>query len=340
MTTIIRGITGWLASLVDDWDKFWFTPSKPHTLCVIRICTGGMMLYTHAVWAYGSAEWFGPNSWIPVDTARATALPYAWSHLFYVESPAVLMALHIAALVVFLLLTLGLFSRVMSVAAWLLTVAYCHRMQGALFGLDQINAILGMYLMVGPCGAVFSLDSWLKNRRSDKSQSEKPLIAAPAVSTNIAIRLMQLHLCVIYLFSGIGKTKGGMWWDGSATWFSIANYEYQSLDMTWLASAPWLLALLSHITIFWEIFYCALIWPRRTRPIMLAIAVGVHLGIASFLGMITFGTIMIVANMSFVQPEAFEWLSDRIFRRNASASPASSGVAALKAPKERAAASA
>jgi len=304
MNAAARAAREWIQSLVSGWDQFWFTPARPHTLCVIRILTGAMMLYTHAVWAFGSADFLGPQSWIPASVARSTAAPYAWSHLYYVESPALLMLLHLAALVVFLLLTLGVFSRVMAVAAWLLTVAYCHRMQGALFGLDQINAMLGMYLMLGPCGAVFSVDSWWKNRRAPG-----PVTVAPSVAANIAIRLIQIHLCVIYLFSGIGKTKGGMWWDGSAVWFSVANYEYQSLDMTWLASMPWLIALLSHITIFWELSYCALVWPRRTRPIVLAVAVAVHGGIALFLGMITFGAVMLIANLAFVPPAVFEWIA-------------------------------
>ncbi len=317
MTTAVNAGRQWLQSLVTGWDQFWFTPARPHTLCVIRILTGAMMFYTHLVWAYGSSEFMAEDAWIPASVARETALPYAWSHLFYVESPTVLMLLHVGALVVFLLLTLGVFSRVMAVAAWLLTVAYCHRMQGALFGLDQINAMLGMYLMLGPCGAVYSFDRWWKTRGS-----EAPAEVQPSVAANIAIRLIQVHLCVIYLFSGIGKTKGSMWWDGSAVWFSVANYEYQSLDMTWIVSAPWLIALLSHLTLFWELFYCALIWPRRTRPIMLAIAVGVHGGIMLFLGMITFGGVMLIANLAFVSPEVFGWLESKL--RRGSASPPSS----------------
>ncbi len=66
-----------------------------------------------------------------------------------------------------------------------------------------------------------------------------------------------------------------------------------------------LFSALTHVTVFWEVFYCALVWPRLTRPIVLLIAVAVHGGIAMFLGMITFGTMMIVANMIFIEPH---WL--------------------------------
>ena len=67
--------------------------------------------------------------------------------------------------------------------------------------------------------------------------------------------------------------------------------------MTWLASHPVLIALASHATVFWELSYWALVWNRFTRPLVLWMAVFVHLGIALFMGMITFGLAMIIANL-------------------------------------------
>ncbi|MFM8213112.1 MAG: HTTM domain-containing protein, partial [Pirellula sp.] len=59
-------------------------------------------------------------------------------------------------------------------------------------------------------------------------------------------------------------------------------------------------SILTHATLFWEITYAALVWPRLTRPWVLAMALLVHAGIAIFLGMITFGAMMIVANLAFL----------------------------------------
>src|SRR5262249_38878185 len=72
-----------------------------------------------------------------------------------------------------------------------------------------------------------------------------------------------------------------------------------------------LAALLAHVTVFWETFNCVLVWPRLTRPIMLAIAVGVHLGIGLFLGMWTFGLAMLIANTAFVSPWGVRRILDR-----------------------------
>jgi hypothetical protein len=188
--------------------------------------------------------------------------------------------------------------------------------------------MLAIYLAIAPCGDVYSLDRFLAERKAGQ-----PLPVPPSIAGNLAIRLIQVHRCVIYLFGGISKMRGDMWWDGRAVWFAIANYEYQSLDVTWLVHAPWLIALLSHITVFWETFYCVLIWPRATRPIWLALAVAVHGGIALFLGMITFGVAMIIANLAFIPPHVTERilapLVARFSKREAASTERSSRVEVL-----------
>ena len=298
----------WLRGVADSWDRFWFTPAQPHTLAVIRICAGAMLFYTHLVWALDLEAFLGPSAWITGDVARQLhGNSTAWSFLWYIDSMAVLWVVHILGLLVFAMLTIGLFTRIVSVLAWLIAIAYSHRLIGSLFGLDQINCMLAMYLIVGASGAVYSVDHWLARRRTVGSQPPRPRI-----DTNIAVRLIQLHMCVIYLFSAFAKLEGQAWRDGGAIWLAVANLEYQSLDLTWLVRHPMLIALLTHVTVFWESLYCVLIWPRWSRPVMLLFAVILHGGIAFGLGMITFGTIMLVANFAFVDPSLVEAIGRKL----------------------------
>ena len=124
----------------------------------------------------------------------------------------------------------------------------------------------------------------------------------PASAANIAIRLIQVHLCIIYFFAGMAKLMGPAWWDGTAMWKAVASLEYQSLDMTWLAHWPCVLNVHDARHDLLGVVLLALIWPRLTRPIMLALAVPLHLGIALCLGMMTFGLAMLIANLAFVPP--------------------------------------
>jgi len=290
------------------WNRFWFSPTDPATLGLIRILAGAMLFYTHLVWTLDLPGFFGRHGWL--SPSAIASLPedgrLKWSWFYWIDSPGLLWVVHIAALVVFALFTIGLWSRVMSIVAFLATISYINRASLAQFGLDDTNAMLVMYLMVGPSGAAYSVDRWLKRRRA-----EGQLAIEPRVGANISIRLLQVHMCVIYLFSGIGKIQGENWWNGNAILMAVANQEYQSLDITWLIHYRWLASLLAHATVFWEASYCVLVWPRLTRPLVLAMAVGIHLGIGAFLGMWTFGLAMIIGNLAFVSPWVVRQIIDR-----------------------------
>jgi hypothetical protein len=198
-------------------------------------------------------------------------------------------------------------------------------MTGLLFGLDQIVMMVTMYLMIARSGDEISLDRYVSDRKPTVPQTalKETQFQQSSPYNSIAARLMQIHLCVIYLFGGLGKMRGETWWDGSAVWLSAVSYEYQSLDLTWIGNFPVLMALAAHVTLFWETFYVCLVWPQTTRYWVLAIAVGVHAGIAIYLGMITFGWMMIVANCVFIEPQIMSrWLS--LMNINLSGSRASS----------------
>lgn len=300
------------------WDRFWFTPTDPTTLCLIRVFAGLMLFYTHAVWTLDLEAFFGEQSWLSREVlAHANRNGYSWSVLSWCRTPAALWTMHIAALGTFALLTIGLWTRIVSVLAFVFTVSYTQRSPGALYGLDQINSLLSLYLMLGPSGSRFSVDAWQASRSARSVDSA-------SVSANFAIRLMQCHLCVIYLFAGLSKLQGVTWWNGFAVWGGIANQEYQTLDLTWLAEWPLVINALTHLTVAWEVSYCVLIWNRWTRPLVLLGAIAMHLGIAVALGMPTFGLAMLIANLSFVSPA---------FLRTLIGGPA--GVGGSRSPSQR-----
>ncbi len=307
---------GFAKDWVDAWDQFWFAPRTPQTLAVIRIATGLMMLYSHLVIATDLFAFLGDDAWINNQTIAAihngdySPPDAARSYLWHFSNPLLLWGHHLFTIAVTACFAVGLLTRITAPLAWWLQLMLVHRLTGTLFGLDQVVTMLAMYLMLAPCGAVFSVDAILRKKLSAGMSSNKSWSwlfpdDGPSVACNVATRLIQLHLCIIYLFGGLWKARGTAWWDGTAIWFAISNSQYQSIDITWIGRYPRLFSILAHITVFWEVFYCALIWPKLTRPLVLAIAIAVHSGIALFLGMITFGSIMIVANLAFISPAIF-----------------------------------
>lgn len=304
------------SAVATTWNRFWFAPTDPTTLCLIRVLAGLMLFYTHAVWTLDLEAFFGEQSWLSREViAQVNQNGYSWSVLSWCRSPAALWSMHVVALTTFALLTVGLWTRAASVLAFAFTVSYAHRTPGALYGLDQINSLLAMYLMVGLSGSRFSVDAWRARRHGQ-------VIDAPSVTANLAIRLMQCHMCVIYLFAGLSKLQGLSWWNGFAFWGGIANQEYQTLDLTWLADWPLVINALTHLTVAFELSYCVLIWNRWTRPLVLLAAICLHLGIVFALGMPTFGLAMLIANVAFVSPTLIRSLIDGPGQGGTNTSPA------------------
>jgi hypothetical protein len=316
MTDRFKLVRAWFRECLDFWNWFWFTPRAPHTLSLMRILTGMMLVYTHAVWSLELDSMMGLHGIFDLRYSNEFNgnSPFTWTHFTWFDSPAWLWGSHFVTLAVMLAFTIGWATRTTGILSALLVVSYAHRASGALFGLDQINCILVLYLAIGPTGNVYSVDAW---RRNQSGQGGHPNDDRSGISTmaTVSTRLIQLHLCVVYLFAGLGKLQGSTWWDGTAIWGALASYEYQTVDLTFLANWPWLVNLITLVALAWECSYAFLIWPRLTRPVWLILAVAVHLGIGVCMGMMTFGIIMIIANLAFIEPSMIRMLLERLSGR-------------------------
>ncbi len=198
------------------------------------------------------------------------------------------------------LFTIGLWTRVTSVLALAVVISFAHRVPEAVFGLDKINVILAFYMAAGPSGAALSVDRWLARRKTRTKLLEQ---AQPSVGANFTLRLIQVHMCIIYLFAGMFKLQGAAWWNGQAMWLALGNLEYQSVDMTWVAWHPWFVDFLTHFTALWELSFAVLIWIPLLRPVVLAGAVVLHFGIGACLGLWPFSLMMLTGCAAFLPPD-------------------------------------
>lgn len=145
MNAIWKAVQSWLKDVVDGWDQFWFTAIDPATLASIRFFTGLLLLYTHLIWSLDLSAFFGSQGWISGDLLQQTwesqggANHYFWSHFLSIHSTSLLWVAHGFAILVFLMLALGAFSRTSAVLAFLLTVSYMHR--AAALSSDWIKSV-------------------------------------------------------------------------------------------------------------------------------------------------------------------------------------------------------
>lgn len=246
---------------------------------------------------------------------------------FHVYKPEEMAAAHGVILVIMVMFTLGLFTRVTSVLTWLAAVSYIHRTQQILFGMDTMMNLLLIYLMIGPSGAALSLDRWRACRKARRLSQQRnnggldaptrAYLAAPPKSAcaGFALRLVQIHFCFIYMAAGLSKLKGMAWWSHNAYWDTLANPEftmlYYSLYEDALRSFVQIRPLYAFtaafgviFTLFMEISLPFLVW-TRLRPVIVIGGVFFHFGIGLFMGLNIFALLMMTLLLSYIPGEAF-----------------------------------
>jgi hypothetical protein len=285
-----RGSLNWFASWWTAWTAFWFTPSNPFLLSVLRIFVGSLLAWSNFVWLLDQEGFFGLSGWQSAGNVwRLNDQPWHWSWYFPAQTLLATKSLTAVSLLASISLSVGLLTRPAACIAFAGYVSAVNRAPLNTFGFDDVLGIMLVPLIIGTAGARLSVDSIFRKKQS-----------VPNTETTIALRLIQVHLCILYFFSGCGKLLGASWWEGTALWGAVANIQYRTIDLTFLAWHPLLINALTLGTLFWEVSYSALIWPRLTRPLVLAMAAFVHLGIGLTMGMMEFGIAMLIANMAFL----------------------------------------
>ncbi|GIW89395.1 MAG: hypothetical protein KatS3mg108_3719 [Isosphaeraceae bacterium] len=287
--------------VVAAWDGFFFTPADPRPLALIRIVVGGLLLWS---WLWLGADLratLGSDGWADPAAAQARLPVGGWSIWFAVPD-AWLEAVWGVGLVALGALTCGLGARWMAPLSWVLVVSTMRRAPVMLFGFDHVIATWLLYLAIGGGGG----QVW----------AVRPAGRSPSVAANLALRLIQLHLCLIYASAGLAKLQGRPWWDGTAVGMLLGNSEFRPFDLSFLADHPRWLELATHATVWLEILYPVLIWFRGWRPWLLGGAVAMHLGIAVAMGLTEFSLAMIAGNLAFVRPEWLDAAGRLVGRRS------------------------
>jgi hypothetical protein len=274
----------------------------------------------------------------------ATQSPY-WSLWFDVTDPTAMAFIHGLVVLVTFLFTIGFCTRITSVLTWIACLWYIHRNTAVLFGVDTMQTILLLYLMIGPSGAALSVDRlmarwWSKNKPGIinrwRSWWGKPALApeqiapaaysptpVPSVSANVTYRLIQIHVCIVYLVAGLAKLQGQSWWNGVAVGYTLTNYEFAPMQVDFymfvlrqFLAVYWVWALFLVVstvfTLAFEITYSFLVWRERTRWLILGAAIILHGFIGLFMGLKTFSLMMLVMNMAFLKDKEVHWILDKL----------------------------
>ena len=188
-------------------------------------------------------------------------------------------------------LLIGFASRVSAIAAWLFHLCAAKSGGFVSYGMDNFMTIGLFYLMLSPLPDRFSLDWRLRDLRPKHPEL-----------LGFWRRVLQLHLCIIYFFSGLTKCLGKGWWDGSSVWRALIRPPFNVINPDILVTWKYLFPLAGILICLLEFGYPFFIWSTRTRKLWLFGVCTMHAMIAVAMGMYLFSLVMIVLNLAAFGP--------------------------------------
>jgi hypothetical protein len=205
-------------------------------------------------------------------------------------------------------LLVGVACRFSAIAAWFLHLCAAKSGGFVSYGMDNFLTIGLFYLMLSPLPDRFSLDWRLRDLRPKHPQL-----------LGFWRRVLQLHLCVIYFFSGLTKCLGTGWWDGSNVWRALIRPPFNVIDPEILVRWKYLFPVAGIFIWLLEFGYPFLIWSSRTRKLWLFGICGMHIVIGVTMGMYLFSLVMIVLNVAAFGPGLFRQEEKPIIQPEATA---------------------
>jgi hypothetical protein len=185
------------------------------------------------------------------------------------------------------LLLFGLLSRPAAIIAWFLHL--CAAESGGLFayGADNFMTMGLFYLMLSPLPDRYALDhSLLKVKLGDPQ------------FLGFWRRVLQVHMCFVYLIGGLAKCLGSGWWNGSNFWQSLTRPSFEIISPDILVRFKYALPILGISICLIELGYPFFIWIRKTRFFWLVCILAMHAAIGLAMGLYLFALVMIVLNLA------------------------------------------
>jgi len=178
------------------------------------------------------------------------------------------MALWIAATVSLLI---GFWSCTSAAVAWALSLSFGNLNPYIDNAGDTARGILLFYMMITPCGAVWSVDRWRERRRTGNA---RPVFLYPW-----ALRLLFVQLAFIYFCNGLYKLIGADWREGQSMYYVLCDLTLSRVSFSQLPVPYWISQLMTWSVLVWELgfpLWVALPWTRKAA---LWFGVVFHVGI-------------------------------------------------------------
>ena len=122
-----------------------------------------------------------------------------------------------------------------------------------------------------------------------------------------------LQVSVLYSTAGLTKANGDLWHHGTAMYY-ISQVQWFSLPiMRDMFKNPIITTMSSYVPVLYQLWFpVAMLSPLRR--LWIGIGVLFHIGIAVFMGLVTFSTVMIALDLMFISDQEYARVGGALYR--------------------------
>lgn len=291
-------------TLGKKWNKFFFEERPTEGIALFRIIWISLILMYFLADLGNVQDFYGPHALISLHTTREQ-FPFVHANLFHMfnlsyEFTYGLIIVYGISLVMSLL---GLFTRPALIVALLCMASLHQRNIWLLSSSELLMRTITLLLIFSPCGHSLSIDAFIgRHLPSFKKKRNWPIWV---------LRIIQIQVSVIYLWTVWHKLKGETWLDGTAVYYATRLEDLTNFTIPFLLNSLFFLKLMTWGTLLVEFSLGFFIWFKKWRRPIIITGIVFHLGIQYFMSIPFFELFMIALLVNFYTPEELKAFVDK-----------------------------
>ena len=289
-------------TLIKAWDNFFFTPQPVDNIALFRIFWCLMLLVNALIEVENVKVFYGPDAIISLETVQHQ-FPYPHLNIFHyfrdrIEVVYMTFAIYIMSL---LFALVGLYTQYALAVAFVCLTSLHQRNIWLLSSSELVMRIVTLLLIFSPCAHAFSIDV-LKNKKN-------PVWRRRVDFSPWVLRLLQIQLSIIYLWTVWHKLKGDNWVDGSAVYYATRLDSMKNIPLPYILDSVLFLKLATWGTLVIEFLLGTLLWFREFRKPLIICGILFHLFIEMMMTIPFFEISMILLLLLFIPlPDVQAWV--------------------------------
>jgi hypothetical protein len=258
--------------------SFLWSPVDPRPLAYYRIFTGVVIFTMYLALGPHWNDFFGPSGIANEPPGRMNL--FSWGSFLPIEF------YWYFALFISLCFTVGFQTKIATIFLFLLQSTMVHVNRMTVNGEDLVYRFMLFYSIFACLNGTLSVDAWLKKKMNKPAPTGRMW----------SIRLIQMNVAMIYLFSLPAKLRSdATWLTGDFMYYTLVNSTWSRFPFPTLAYEWWFVAPMTYSALLMEGIFPIFVWFRSLRlPLVLLISL-FHLTIGIILANVTYFSLAMVS---------------------------------------------